>query len=101
VLPTLAHWAAGQGWVARAGAVLLAYGCPSDAAPDRVRRDHLAAGLGVGHAQAVATALGLPSRPVGSWQGADLGAALGGPAGRDWVVHGLALGRTTQGDEPS
>ncbi|NWF26481.1 nitroreductase [Streptomyces sp. PKU-EA00015] len=101
VLPTLAHWAAGQGWIARAGAVLLAHGCPSDATPAQVRRDHLGAGYGIGHAQAVATSLGLHSRPVGSWQGADLGAALGGPAGRDWVVHGLALGRTTQGDEPS
>ncbi|GGW25954.1 nitroreductase family protein [Streptomyces xantholiticus] len=101
VLPTLAHWAAGQGWIARAGAVLLAHGCPSDATPAQVRRDHLAAGYGIGHAQAVATSLGLHSRPVGSWQCADLGAALGGPAGRDWVVHGLALGRTTEGDEPS
>ncbi|MGW0703586.1 nitroreductase family protein [Streptomyces sp. NPDC002867] len=101
VLPTLAHWAAGQGWIARAGAVLLAHGCPSDATPAQVRRDHLAAGYGIGHAQAVATSLGLHSRPVGSWQGADLGAALGGPPGRDWVVHGLALGRTTEGDEPS
>lgn len=101
VLPTLARWAAGQGWIAEAGAVLLAHGCPSDATAAQVRHCHLAAGYGIAHAQATATALGIHSRPVGSWQGADLGAALGGPAGRDWVVHGLALGRTTQGDEPS
>ncbi|GAA4663698.1 hypothetical protein GCM10023347_14480 [Streptomyces chumphonensis] len=29
---------------------------------------------------------------MGAWQRADLGAALGEPPGRDWVVHGLALG---------
>jgi hypothetical protein len=97
VLPTLAHWAARQGWIARAGAVLLAYGCPAGAPGARVRHDHLAAGYGIGHAQAAATAAGVPSRPVGSWQGADLGAALGGPAGQDWVVHGLALGRSPAG----
>ncbi|MEV4683510.1 nitroreductase [Streptomyces kurssanovii] len=94
VLPALAHWGARQGWIARAGAVLLAYGCPAGAPVARVRHDHLAAGYGIGHAQAAATAAGVPSRPVGSWQGADLGAALGGPAGQDWVVHGLALGRS-------
>ncbi|MGW7289863.1 nitroreductase, partial [Streptomyces sp. NPDC054847] len=90
VLPTLAHWAARQSWIARAGAVLLAYGCPAGAPGARVRHDHLAAGYGIGHAQAAATAAGVPSRPVGSWQGADLGAALGGPPGQDWVIHGLA-----------
>jgi nitroreductase len=37
---------------------------------------------------------GLAGRPVGSWQQADLGAALGAPPGRDWIVHGLALGTT-------
>ncbi|PJE93770.1 nitroreductase [Streptomyces carminius] len=89
--PTLAAWAAGQGWIADAGAVLLACGCPSGAPPHRVRADHLTAGHAVGTAQAVATRLGLRSRPLGSWQGADLGAALGEPPGRDWVVHGLAL----------
>ncbi|GGT49577.1 hypothetical protein GCM10010271_62290 [Streptomyces kurssanovii] len=94
VLPALAHWGARQGWIARAGAVLLAYGCPAGAPGARVRHDHLAAGYGIGHAQAAAGAAGVPSRPVGSWQGADLGAALGGPAGQDWVVHGLALGRS-------
>ncbi|MYS30658.1 SagB/ThcOx family dehydrogenase, partial [Streptomyces sp. SID7804] len=41
---------------------------------------------------------GLTARPVGSWQQADLGAALGAPPGRDWVVHGLALG-TRHADE--
>ncbi|MFF2846507.1 hypothetical protein ACFVT5_09250 [Streptomyces sp. NPDC058001] len=95
VLPTLAEWAARQGWIGGAGAVLIAYGCPSDAGPARIGRDHLLAGYGVGHAQLTASALGLASRPVGSWQGADLGAALGGPPGRDWIVHGLALGTPT------
>ncbi|MEU8674852.1 nitroreductase [Streptomyces sp. NPDC048560] len=95
--PTLAAWAAGQGWIAEAGAVLLAYGCPEDADARQVRRDHLAAGYAVGLAQLAASQLRLPSRPVGSWQRADLGAALAGPPGRDWIVHGLALGR---GDQP-
>ncbi|MEU1281287.1 nitroreductase [Streptomyces sp. NPDC005805] len=94
VLPTLALWGARQGWIAAAGAVLLAHGCPDDAPPERVRREHLAAGYGVGVAQALATARGLPSRPVGSWQDADLGAALGDAPGRNRVLHGLALGRT-------
>ncbi|MFI2213235.1 nitroreductase [Streptomyces sp. NPDC020141] len=110
VLPTLAVWAAGQGWLTGAGAVLLAYGCPRDAGPARIRRDHLLAGHAVGHAQLAAAALGTASRPVGSWQRADLGAALGGEPGRDWVIHGLALGRrrtpaaaprTTTGEETS
>ncbi|MGP3638347.1 nitroreductase family protein [Streptomyces sp. 24-1644] len=95
--PTLAAWAAGQGWIAEAGAVLLAYGCPEDADAPGIRRDHLTAGHSVGLAQLTAAELNLTSRPVGSWQRADLGAALGGPAGRDWIVHGLALGR---GDQP-
>ncbi|MHC0430347.1 nitroreductase family protein [Streptomyces sp. O3] len=90
---TLAVWAARQGWLAECGAVLLAYGCPSDAPAARIRREHLAAGIGVGLAQVTATALGLRSRPVGSWQGADIGAALGGPAAQDWIIHGLAVGR--------
>ncbi|MEU5976868.1 nitroreductase [Streptomyces sp. NPDC047315] len=92
VLPTLAAWAAGQGWLAGTGAVLLAVGCPTGAPPARVRRDHLLAGYGVGHAQLAATALGLSARPVGSWQCADLGAAVGGPTGDGWVLHALALG---------
>ncbi|MFJ8233578.1 nitroreductase [Streptomyces sp. NPDC094448] len=91
VLDTLAHWAAGQGWIARTGAVLLAVGCPSTADPARIRRDHLRAGYGIGHAQLAATAAGLPARPVGSWQNADLGAALGAPPGHRWIVHGLAF----------
>ncbi|MFF8794266.1 nitroreductase [Streptomyces globisporus] len=90
--PTLAHWAAGQQWIGAAGAVLLAHGCPEDAPRATVRSSHLTAGYAVGVAQAHATALGLPSRPVGSWQQADLGAALGDTPGRDWIVHGLALG---------
>ncbi|MCL7377624.1 nitroreductase [Streptomyces sp. 35G-GA-8] len=90
--PTLAHWAAGQGWIAEAGAVLLAHGCPSDAPAARVGLDHLAAGYAAGMAHAHAAAEGLPSRPIGSWQQADLGAALGEAPGRDWIVHGLALG---------
>ncbi|MEU8597577.1 nitroreductase, partial [Streptomyces globisporus] len=79
-------------WIGAAGAVLLAHGCPEDAPRATVRSSHLTAGYAVGVAQAHATALGLPSRPVGSWQQADLGAALGDTPGRDWIVHGLALG---------
>ncbi|MFH9685364.1 nitroreductase [Streptomyces sp. NPDC017413] len=90
--PTLAHWAAGQQWIGGAGAVLLAHGCPDDAPPATVRTGHLAAGYAAGAVQAHATALGLRSRPVGSWQRADLGAALGETPGRDWVVHGLVVG---------
>ncbi|MEU5289313.1 nitroreductase [Streptomyces sp. NPDC020755] len=90
--PTLAHWAAGQQWIGGAGAVLLAHGCPGDAPPAAVRAAHLAAGYAAGAVQVHATALGLPSRPIGSWQRADLGAALGEAPGRDWIVHGLAGG---------
>ncbi|MFE9458365.1 nitroreductase [Streptomyces californicus] len=89
---TLAHWAARQRWIGATGAVLLAHGCPDDAPPAVVRLCHLAAGYAIGLAQAHATALGLRSRPIGSWQQADLGAALGEAPGRDWIVHGLALG---------
>ncbi|MEE1926857.1 SagB/ThcOx family dehydrogenase [Streptomyces sp. TRM 70351] len=91
--PTLAAWAAGQGWIAGAGAVVLGYGCPDGAGPARIRRAHLSAGLAVGLAQWTAARHGLRARPVGSWQRADLGAALGRARGRDWVVHGLALSR--------
>lgn len=90
--PTLAHWAAGQQWIGGAGAVLLAHGCPADAPPAAARTTHLAAGYAAGAVQAHATALGLLSRPIGSWQRADLGAALGEAPGRDWIVHGLAVG---------
>lgn len=90
--PTLAHWAAGQRWIGGTGAVLLAHGCPMDAPPAVVRTCHLAAGYAAGAVQAHATALGLRSRPIGSWQGADLGAALGEAPGRDWIVHGVAVG---------
>ncbi|MGW1219523.1 nitroreductase [Streptomyces californicus] len=90
--PTLAHWAARQAWIGTTGAVLLAHGCPDDASPAEVRISHLAAGYAIGLAQTHATALGLRSRPIGSWQQADLGAALGEAPGRDWIVHGLALG---------
>ncbi|WP_405196095.1 nitroreductase [Streptomyces anulatus] len=90
--PTLAHWAAGQQWIGGAGAVLLAHGCPGDAPAAAVRTCHLAAGYAAGAVQAHATALGLRSRPIGSWQRADLGAALGEAPGRDWIVHGLAVG---------
>ncbi|MEU7344537.1 nitroreductase [Streptomyces bacillaris] len=89
--PTLARWAAGQRWIGTAGAVLLAHGCPADAPPALVRGSHLAAGYAAGAAQAHATALGLRSRPIGSWQQADLGAALGDAPGQDWIIHGLAL----------
>lgn len=91
--PTLARWAAGQAWLAEAGAVLLAYGCPDDAPPAEIRRTHLGAGYAVGLAQVLACEAGLASRPVGSWQSADLGAALGDPPGRSPVLHALALGR--------
>ncbi|MEU0354586.1 nitroreductase [Streptomyces cyaneofuscatus] len=89
--PTLAHWAAGQRWIGTAGAVLVAHGCPADAPPPLIRRSHLAAGYAAGVTQAHATALGLRSRPIGSWLQADLGAALGDAPGHDWIVHGLAL----------
>ncbi|MFI5721427.1 nitroreductase [Streptomyces cyaneofuscatus] len=89
--PTLAHWAAGQRWIGTAGAVLVAHGCPADAPPSLIRSSHLAAGYAAGVAQAHATALGLHSRPIGSWLQADLGAALGDAPGHDWIVHGLAL----------
>ncbi|WP_406137547.1 nitroreductase [Streptomyces anulatus] len=90
--PTLARWAAGQQWIGGAGAVLLAHGCPGDAPAAAVRTCHLAAGYAAGAVQAHATALGLRSRPIGSWQQANLGAALGEAPGRDWIVHGLAVG---------
>lgn len=96
--PTLAVWAAGQAWLADAGAVLLAYGCPSDADAPRIRRAHLRAGFAVHLAHLTAVRHGSAARPVGSWQQADLGAALGAAPGRDWIVHGLALG-TTHPDE--
>ncbi|OKJ21807.1 nitroreductase [Streptomyces sp. CB00316] len=89
--PTLARWAAGQRWIGTAGAVLVAHGCPADAPPAQIRGSHLTAGYAAGVAQAHATALGLRSRPIGSWQQADLGAALGDAPGHDWIVHGLAL----------
>ncbi|MFF5103339.1 SagB/ThcOx family dehydrogenase [Streptomyces sp. NPDC000134] len=96
--PTLAAWAAGQAWLADAGAVLLAHGCPSDADAARVRRTHLHAGYAVHLADATARRHGLATRPVGSWQRADLGAALGTPPGRDWIVHALALGTGHAGE---
>ncbi|AZM49616.1 hypothetical protein DMB38_30995 [Streptomyces sp. WAC 06738] len=89
--PALAAWAAGQGWLAGAGAVLLARSAPGDASPAGVRAVHLAAGYAAASAEVTAAALGLRSRPVGSWQRADLGAALGDARGERWVVHGLAL----------
>ncbi|MFP8942016.1 SagB/ThcOx family dehydrogenase [Streptomyces fenghuangensis] len=96
--PTLAAWAAGQAWIADAGAVLLAHGCPADADAPHIRRTHLRAGFAVHLAQLAALRHGLAARPVGSWQQADLGAALGGAPGRDWIVHALALG-TRHADE--
>ncbi|WP_101257248.1 nitroreductase family protein [Streptomyces barkulensis] len=96
--PTLAAWAAGQAWIAGAGAVLLAHGCPADADAPHIRRTHLRAGFAVHLAQLTASRHGLAARPVGSWQQADLGAALGGAPGRDWIVHALALG-TRHADE--
>ncbi|GAA3503362.1 hypothetical protein GCM10019016_104720 [Streptomyces prasinosporus] len=96
--PTLAAWAAGQAWLADAGAVLLAHGCPTDAGAAHIRRSHLRAGFAVHLAHVTALRHGLAARPVGSWQQADLGAALGAAPGRDWVVHALALG-TRHADE--
>ncbi|MFJ4244913.1 SagB/ThcOx family dehydrogenase [Streptomyces iakyrus] len=96
--PTLAAWAAGQAWIADAGAVLLAVGCPADADAPHIRRTHLRAGFAVHLAHVTARRHGLAARPVGSWQQADLGAALGAAPGRDWVVHALALG-TRHADE--
>ncbi|MBW1600641.1 SagB/ThcOx family dehydrogenase [Streptomyces sp. JJ66] len=89
--PTLAAWAAGQGWLAGAGAIVLAVGAPDDADAEHLCRAHLTAGHAAGLALATAARHGLRTRPVGSWQRADLGAALGDPPGRQWVVHGLAL----------
>ncbi|WP_197987149.1 hypothetical protein [Streptomyces pactum] len=86
-LAALAARAARQEWLTGVGALLLAHGCPDDAPPARIRRDHLLAGYGAGLAQAVAAARGLASRPVGSWQH---GSGPGdGPAD---IVHALALG---------
>ncbi|MDH6228500.1 SagB/ThcOx family dehydrogenase [Streptomyces sp. MJP52] len=96
--PALAAWAAGQAWIAEAGAVLLAYGCPTGAGAPHIRRTHLRAGFAVHQAHLTAQRHHLAARPVGSWQQADLGAALGGAPGRDWIVHGLALG-TRHADE--
>ncbi|MFI8368320.1 SagB/ThcOx family dehydrogenase [Streptomyces sp. NPDC085466] len=90
--PTLAAWAGGQAWLADAGAVLLARGCPVDADAAHIVRTHLRAGFAVHLAHVTALRHGLAARPVGSWQQADLGAALGAPPGQDWIVHGLALG---------
>ncbi|MFI8420891.1 SagB/ThcOx family dehydrogenase [Streptomyces sp. NPDC085479] len=90
--PTLAAWAGGQAWLADAGAVLLARGCPADADAEHIVRTHLRAGFAVHLAHITALHHGLAARPVGSWQQADLGAALGAPPGQDWIVHGLALG---------
>ncbi|MER5555377.1 SagB/ThcOx family dehydrogenase [Streptomyces sp. NPDC002793] len=97
-LPTLAAWAAGQAWIADAGAVLLARGCPEDADEPHIRRTHLRAGFAVQLAHVTARYHGAAARPVGSWQQADLGAALGAAPGQDWIVHGLALG-TLHADE--
>ncbi|MEU1932866.1 SagB/ThcOx family dehydrogenase [Streptomyces coeruleorubidus] len=98
--PTLAAWAAGQAWIADTGAVLLGYGCPAGADAPLIRRTHLRAGFAVHLAHVAAVRHGLYGRPVGSWQQADLGAALGAPPGRDWIIHGLALG-TTHSEEGS
>ncbi|MFJ9624074.1 nitroreductase [Streptomyces sp. NPDC101181] len=100
--PTLARWAAHQRWLCAVGAVLLAHGCPTDAPPALIRGSHLTAGYAAGTAQLHATALGLGSRPIGSWQQADLGAALGDAPGRDWIVHGLVVAApTTQDPDPA
>ncbi|MEU3938124.1 hypothetical protein AB0E85_39885, partial [Streptomyces sp. NPDC029044] len=69
---------------------------PADA--PHIRRAHLRAGFAVHLAHVTARRHGLAARPVGSWQRADIGAALGAAPGRDWVVHALALG-TRHADE--
>ncbi|MGW5507698.1 SagB/ThcOx family dehydrogenase [Streptomyces albogriseolus] len=99
--PTLAAWAAGQAWLADAGAVVIAHGCPTDAGPAHIRRAHLRAGFAVHLAHVTAQRHGLAARPVGSWQQADLGAALGAAPSRDWVVHALALGTPHADEEKS
>jgi nitroreductase len=99
--PTLAAWAAGQAWIADTGAVLLGYGCPADADAPRIRRTYLHAGFAVGLTHLTAVRQGLAARPIGSWQQADLGAALGAAPGRDWIVHGLALGTTRSAERTS
>ncbi|MGW0615608.1 SagB/ThcOx family dehydrogenase [Streptomyces sp. NPDC002788] len=99
--PTLAAWAAGQPWIAETGAVLLGYGCPTNAGAPQIRRAHLRAGFAVHMAHMTAGRHGLAGRPVGAWQQADLGAALGAAPGRDWIVHGLALGTTHSEEETS
>ncbi|GLW11509.1 hypothetical protein Misp01_66370 [Microtetraspora sp. NBRC 13810] len=99
--PTLAVWAARQGWLSQAGAVLLAEGVADPASAERIRVEHLAAGYAAARAELAATALGLRTRPIGSWQAADLGAALGGPAGQRWVIHGLALAAPLRFSPPS
>ncbi|WP_331453596.1 hypothetical protein [Streptomyces sp. SS162] len=88
----LARRAAGQAWLTRTGALLLAHGCPDDAGLAHVRHAHLTAGYAVGAAQATAARLGLASRPVGSWQH--------GPGGPAHLVHALALGTATEGNSP-
>ncbi|MCG5218108.1 nitroreductase family protein [Streptosporangium soli] len=99
--PTLAVWAARQGWLSQAGAVLLAEGVPDSASAEQIRVEHLAAGYAAACAELTATALGLRTRPIGSWQAADLGASLGGPAGQRWVIHGLALASPFRPSPPS
>lgn len=88
--PTLAAWAAGQGFVADAAAVLL-YAAPLD----DYRGDHVRAALAVHAALLAAQARGLPARAIGSWGQADLGAALGRPPGTSLVVHGAVIGAAT------
>lgn len=97
--PTLAAWAAGQAWIADTGAVLLAHGCPEDADEPHIRRTHLRAGFAVHLAHITARRHGLSARPVGSWQQADLGAALGHAPRREWIVHALALGTLDSSEE--
>ncbi|RII12422.1 hypothetical protein DSC45_26515 [Streptomyces sp. YIM 130001] len=92
VRPRLGEWAAGQGWLAGTGAVLLGLGSPPDADAARIRRDHLMAGYAVGLAQLTATELGSASRPLGSWQPSAAGARLGAAPDAGPIVHGLALG---------
>ncbi|MFE3454890.1 hypothetical protein ACFXJ8_38800 [Nonomuraea sp. NPDC059194] len=88
--PVLAAWAAGQGFVADAAAVLL-YAAPLD----DYRQEHVRAGLAVHRALLGAQARGLRARAIGSWGQADLGAALGRRPGTSLVVHGAVVGPAT------
>ncbi|KWX04703.1 hypothetical protein TH66_05720 [Carbonactinospora thermoautotrophica] len=92
--PTLAFWACEQGFLADAGAVVLFTAAPPpwrhpDAA-SAYRRTYLTAGY-AGHLALLAAEMrGVRTRPVGCWQRADLGEALG--LDSELIVHAVVLG---------